>query len=163
MKKLIATIVVAVSFAGICHAQTSPLYKAAYSSNFKMADQSYADKILTVLKDFENNTLDNHIGWFADTVTMMLASGTMTKGKMENLNGAKQFRGSLSNYKLSLDAWVSLKSVDRDQNVVCVWETEEYTTADGKQVKESLQEVWGFNKDGKIDLMLQYAQAGGNM
>lgn len=163
MKKLIITVLVAVSCVGLCHAQQNPMYKAAYSSNFKMADQSYADKILTVLKDFENNTLDNHIGWFADTVTMMLASGKMTKGKMENLNGAKQFRGSLSNYKLSLDAWVSLKSVDRDQNVVCVWETEEYTGSDGKKVKESLQEVWGFNKDGKIDLMLQYVQAGGNM
>jgi len=163
MKKLIITVLVVVSYVGLCHAQQNPMYKAAYSSNFKMADQSYADKILTVLKDFENNTLDNHIGWFADTVTMMLASGKMIKGKTENLNSAKQFRGSLSNYKLSLDAWVSLKSVDRDQNVVCVWETEEYTGSDGKKVKESLQEVWGFNKDGKIDLMLQYAQAGGNM
>lgn len=163
MKKMIITVLVAASYVGLCHAQQNPMYKAAYSSNFKMADQSYADKILTVLKDFENNTLDNHIGWFADTVTMMLASGKMTKGKTENLNGAKQFRGSLSNYKLSLDAWVSLKSVDRDQNVVCVWETEEYTGSDGKKVKESLQEVWGFNKDGKIDLMLQYVQAGGNM
>jgi hypothetical protein len=163
MKKLIITLLVAVSLAGICHAQQAPLYKAAYSSNFKMADQSYADKIMTVLKDFENNTLDNHIGWFADTVTMMLASGNIMKGKTENLNGAKQFRGSISNYKVSLDAIVSLKCVDRDQNVVCVWTTEEYTTTDGKKVKESLQEVWGFDKDGKIDLMLQYAQVGGAM
>lgn len=163
MKKLIFTVLAAVSIAGVCHAQQNPIYKAGYSSNFKMADQSYADKILTVLKDFENNTLDNHIGWFADTVTMMLANGNMTKGKMENLNGARQFRGSLSNYKLSLDAIVSLKSVDRDQNVVCVWETEEYTGSDGKKVKQSLQEVWGFNKDGKISLMLQYVQAGGHM
>jgi len=163
MKKLIISLVVAVSLVGICHAQQVPIYKASYSSNFKMADQAYADKIMTVVKDFENNTLDNHIAWFADTVTMVLASGNILKGKTENLNGAKQFRGSISNYKLSLDAIVSLKSVDRDQNVVCVWTTEEYTTADGKKVKESLQEVWGFNKDGKIDLMLQYAQAGGAM
>ena len=163
MKKLIFTALVAVSIVGMCHAQQNPIYKAGYSANFKIADQSYADKILTVLKDFENNTLDNHIGWFADTVTMTLASGNTLKGKTENLNGAKQFRGSISNYKLSLDAIVSLKSVDRDQNVVCVWETEEYTGSDGKKVKESLQEVWGFNKDGKISLMLQYVQAGGNM
>jgi hypothetical protein len=163
VKKLIIITLVAVSFVGICHAQQNPIYKAGYSSNFTMADQAYADKILTVLKDFENNTLDNHIGWFADTVTMTLASGNVLKGKTENLNGAKQFRGSISNYKVSLDAIVNLKSVDRDQNVVCVWTTEEYTGSDGKKVKESLQEVWGFNKDGKIDLMIQYAQAGGSM
>lgn len=163
MKKLIILIVVAVSCAGICHAQQSAPYKASYSSNFKMADQTYADKVLALWKDFESNTLDSHVGWFADTVSMTLADGTTVKGKAENLAGAKQYRGSISNYKVTVDAWVSLKSVDRNQNVVCIWGTEEFTTADGKKVKQSLQEVWGFNKDGKIDLMLQYAMAGGMM
>ena len=163
MKRIIMIICVVASWVGIGHAQTSPLYKASYSSNFKMADQAYADKILTLWKDFENNTLDNHIGWFADTVSMVLSNGTMIKGKAENLASVKQFRGSISNYKVTVDAWVSLKCVDRDQNIVCVWGTEEYTMADGKKVKQSLQEVWGFNKDGKVDLMLQYVQAGGAM
>jgi hypothetical protein len=163
MRKLIMIICVAVSWAGIGHAQTNTLYKASYSSNFKMADQAYADKILTLWKDFENNTLDNHIAWFADTVSMTWSNGTTVKGKADNLAGAKKYRGSISNYKVTIDAWLSLKSVDRDQNVVCVWGTEEFTTADGKKVKQSLQEVWGFNKDGKVDLMLQYAQGGGAM
>ncbi|HZX57856.1 MAG TPA: hypothetical protein VFE54_03995 [Mucilaginibacter sp.] len=161
MRKLIMIICVAISWVGIGHAQDAP-YKASYSSNFKIADQAHANQVLTVWKDFENNTLDNHAGWFADTVSMTFANGTTVKGKAENLKGAKQYRGSLSNYKVTVDAWVSLKS-DRDENVVCVWGTEEFTTADGKKVKQGLQEVWGFNKDGKIDMMLQYAQGGGAM
>lgn len=161
MRKLIMIICVAISWVGIGHAQDAP-YKANYSSKFTIADQSYANKVLVLWKDFENNTLDKHLDWFADTVSMTFANGTTVKGKADNLKSVKQFRGSLSNYKVSIDAWVSLKS-DRNDNVVCVWGTEEYTMADGKKVKESLQEVWGFNKDGKIDLMLQYLQSGATM
>ncbi len=58
MRKLILIICVAVSWAGIANAQDAP-YKASYSSNFKIADPAYANKVLTIWKDFENNTLIN--------------------------------------------------------------------------------------------------------
>jgi hypothetical protein len=161
MKKLFLIILVIISWTGICHAQ-STLYKATYSSKFVIADQSYADKILTLWKDFENNKLDDHINWIADTVNMTLADGRTVKGKAENLAGVKAFRGSLKDMKITVDAWVSLKS-DRNENVVCIWGEEDYTDANGKHVKVSLHEVWGFNKDGKVSLMLQYAQSGGTM
>ncbi|MDB5111225.1 MAG: nuclear transport factor 2 family protein, partial [Mucilaginibacter sp.] len=64
---------------------------------------------------------------------------------------------SIQNYKVTVDAWLSVKSTDKNQNVVCVWGTEEYTDKNGKQVKSRTHEVWMFNKDGKVDLMLQYA------
>ena len=159
MKKIFMFFLLAIPFAAMSQAHSG--YTASYSSNFSIADPSYSEKILMLWKDFENNTLDNHTDMFADTVTMMLANGAMVKGKAENLAGAKQFRGSLKNYKAALDAWVSLKSTDKNQNVVCVWGSEEYTDKDGKQVKNRLQEVWAFNKDGKIDLMLQYAAPNG--
>ena len=60
MKKLIL-----VYFSGpfICRhmpgARRKCLTKQMYSSNFTMADPSYSEKILTLWKDFENNTLDN--------------------------------------------------------------------------------------------------------
>jgi hypothetical protein len=159
MKKLFIFFLMAMPFVAMSQAHSG--YTPSYSSSFVIADPSYSEKILMLWKDFENNTLDNHTDMFADTVTMMLANGAMVKGKAENLAGAKQFRSSLKNYKAGLDAYVSLKSTDRNQNVVCVWGTEEYTDKDGKQVKTRLQEVWAFNKDGKIALMLQYAAPGG--
>jgi hypothetical protein len=159
MKKLFIFFLLATPFAAMCQAHSG--YTASYSSNFTIANPSYSEKVLMLWKDFENNTLDNHADFFADTVTMMFTDGTMVKGKAENLSGAKQFRSSVTNYKASLDAWVSLKSKDRDQNVVCVWGDEAYTDKDGKAIKNRLQEVWGFNKDGKIDLLIQYSAPGG--
>lgn len=159
MKKFIMVTLVAFSCVGICRAQKAPLYKAAYSSNFTIADKAHANKILTLWKDFENNTLDKHIEWFADTVSMTLADGKTIKGKAENLKNVKEYRKGLSNYKVTVEAWVSLKSVDRDENVVCIWGNEEYTM-NGKKVKGSTHEVWGFNKDGKVSMMLQYGQGG---
>lgn len=163
MKKLMLAALATILFAGLCKAQdTKAPYKAEYSSNFTIADQSYANKVLTLWKDFEENALDRHIDWFADTVSISWMTGQTVKGKAENLQGAKAYRGALKNLKISLDASVSLKS-DRGDNVVCVWGTEEYTDQNGKKMVNHLQEVWGFNKDGKIDIMLQYARAGGSM
>ena len=162
MKKFIMITCLALSWAGVSYAQNSAPYKAGYSSNFKIADESYANKILTVWKDFENNTLDNHVDWFADTVSMTFMNGQKVKGRAENLAGAKTYRSSLKSYKVSMDAWVSLKS-DRGDNVVCVWATEDFIDSSGKHAVNHLQEVWTFNKDGKIDMMLQYGRAGGGM
>jgi hypothetical protein len=163
MKKLMLAAFAAILFAGLCKAQEAKMpYKAGYSSNFKIADQSFTNKILTLWKDYEENALDRHVDWFADTVSMSWMNGQTVKGKAANLSGAKAFRGTQSNLKISLDASVSLKS-DRGDNVVCVWGTEEFTDQNGKHVVNHLQEVWGFNKDGKVDMMLQYGRAGGDM
>ena len=158
MKKFMMVICVVVSWVGISHAQNgSGTYKAAYSSDFKMADQSYADKVLTLWKDYENNTLDKHLDWFADTVSMMTADGKNVKGKAENLAGVKAYRAAIKNYKVTVEAWMSVKSVDRNQNVVCIWGDEDFTDANGKHVMQRLHEVWAFNKDGKISMILQFA------
>ncbi|HJP63867.1 MAG TPA: hypothetical protein VJ844_10510 [Mucilaginibacter sp.] len=159
MKKLILITLMGVFCASLCHAQTAP-YKASYSSKFTIADQAHANKVLTLWKDFENNTLDKHIAWFADTVSITTADGKTVKGKAENLKGVKEYRKTMSKLKVTVDAWVSLKSTDHNENVVCVWGTEEFMM-NGKQVKQSIQEVWAFNKDGKISMMLQYAMMGG--
>lgn len=158
MKKLFILVLLAMPFAAMSQAHSG--YIPSYSSSFTIADPSYSEKILMLWKDFENNTLDNHLDMFTDTVSMMLANGAMIKGKAQNLTSVKEFRNSIKNYKVIVDAWVSLKSTDKNENVVCIWGTEEFTDKDGKQVKQRTQEVWKFNKDGKIDLMLQYAGGG---
>ncbi len=162
MKKLILAALVALSFVGICRAQSAKMpYTASYSSNFTMGDPSYSEKILTLWKDYENNTLDSHIDMLADTVTITLADGQTVKGKAENLARVKQFRGSIKDYKVSVDAWVSLKCTDRNQNVVCIWGDENFTDKDGKHVTSRIHEVWAFNNDGKVTLMLQFIGQGG--
>ena len=155
-------ICVAVSWVGMCHAQNSAPYKANYSSKFTIADESLGNKVLTLWKDYEDNALDRHLAWFADTVSMTMADGQTVKGIQANLAGVKAYRASLKNLKVSIDAWVNLKS-DKGDSFVCVWGSEDFTDQNGKHVVNNLQEVWGFNKDGKISMMLQYNRPGGSM
>lgn len=158
MKKLLMAILLALSVTAVCRAQGGKmLYTAGYSSNFTMADPSYSEKVLTLWKDYENNTLDKHADLISDTVTMHLASGQLIKGKAENLAGVKEYRASLKNLKVTVDAWMSIKSLDKDQNWVAIWGTEEFTDKDGKQVTMRQQEVWGFNSAGKVVAMMQFS------
>ena len=86
MKKLILAAVAAISFACLCKAQdTKAPYKAEYSSNFTIADQSYTNKILTVWKDYEENALDRHLDWFTDTVSISWMNGQTVKGKIADV------------------------------------------------------------------------------
>ena len=133
-------------------------YKATYSSNWVMAGSSYSNKVLACWKDFENNTLDKHAAWYADTLTVMFADSKAKKGKAENLADVKKFRSSIKDYKVSVRAWISMKSVDKGDNLVCIWGEESYTGGDGKKVAHGLHEVWVFNKDGKISTIVQFAR-----
>jgi len=81
MKRTIVAICLIVSWAGTIHAQNTAPYKANYSSKFTIADESYADKVLMLWKDFEDNQLDRHVDWFADTVSMTMANGQTVKAK----------------------------------------------------------------------------------
>ena len=156
MKKLILAILLALPFAAM-----SQTYTANYSSKFTLADPSYSDKILQLWKDFEINKLDQHADLLSDTVSMFLANGAVVKGKAENLKNVKEFRSSLKDYKVMVDAWMSVKSLDKGENIVLVWGDESFTDKDGKKVQQRVHEVWIFNSAGKIGLMLQYEGGGG--
>ncbi len=162
MKKLIPAALVALSFVGICQAQSSKLpYTATYSSDFTIGEPAYAEKIMALWKDYENNTMDIHADLFADSLFITLADGRTVQGKAQNLAGVKQFRSSLKDLKVNVDAWLSLKSTDRGQNVVCVWGVENYTDKDGTHLSTRVHEVWVFNKDGKVAFMTQFTGQGG--
>ena len=130
-------------------------YKAGYSSEFKMGNPANAKMILELWKDWDDNAFDRH-NYMADTLVMYLPDGNVIKGKDSCLAGAKRYRGSMSSATSSLDAWIPLKSVDRNENWVAVWGTETDTYADGKTEKRELHEIWRINKDGKVDFMKQY-------
>jgi hypothetical protein len=55
---------------------------------------------------------------------------------------------------------MSLKSLDKDENVVCVWGNETFIDKDGKEYSQRVHEVWGFNSAGKVSMMLQYSGMG---
>jgi hypothetical protein len=138
------------------------LYTADYSSSFKIGDDANARKILELWKDWDDNKLDRH-DYFSDTVAMYFPDGSTVKGKKEAYEGAVKYRASQGTVKSTVHAWVPLRSTDKNQDVVCIWGKEEATAADGKVTVQELQEVWGFNKDGKIVWFRQYSAKHGEI
>ena len=137
-------------------------YKADYSADFKIGNNSYSKMILDLWKDWDDNQLDRH-NYFADTIVGMFADGNISKGKQAFVADGKKFRSTQVTAKSTIHAVVPLWSNDRNENVVCVWGTEEHTLADGKKETSDLHEVWWFNKDGKITMLRQWAAKFGPM
>ncbi len=133
---------------------TNP-YTASYSSNFVIGNPAHTNMIVDMWKDWDDNAFDRHNYW-ADTITVYLPDGTVLKGRDSTLAGAKRFRGSLKSAKSTIDAWVPLRSTDRNEDWVAIWGTETDTWPDGRVEKMQIHEVWRINKDGKIDLMRQF-------
>lgn len=141
---------------GMSMDNTSYPYTANYSSNFAIGKPEQAKMILDLWKDWDDNLLDRH-DYMADTLVMFFSDGTMMKGKDSCLAAAKRFRGSLTSATSSLDAWIPLRSLDRNQDWVALWGSETDVFPDGKTTKRDVQEIWRINQDGKVVFMKQYA------
>ncbi|MGI8581547.1 MAG: hypothetical protein ACR2KX_05110 [Chitinophagaceae bacterium] len=131
-------------------------YTASYSSNFVIGNPAHTKMIVDLWKDWDDNAFDRH-DYMADTLVMYLPDGTVTKGKAANAEGAKKFRGGLTSSKSTIDAMIPLRSTDRNEDWVAMWGTETNTWPDGKVETRQIHEVWRINKDGKVNLMRQFA------
>jgi hypothetical protein len=130
-------------------------YTPTYSSNYVIGNPAHSKMIVDLWKDWDDNAFDRH-DYYADNLIMVLPDGTVTKGKAANLEAAKTFRSSLKSSKSTIDAWVPLKSTDRNENWVAMWGTETNTWPDGRVEMRDIHEIWRINEDGKVDLMRQF-------
>jgi hypothetical protein len=137
-------------------AQINYPYTAEYSSRFEIGNPAYSKMILDLWKDWDNNQPDMHQDYFSDTIVFQAPDGMVIQGKENFLSAGKEQRNKFSNVKSSLEVWIPLRSVDKDEDWVAVWGREEDTDKDGKQSTTMLHEIWGFNKDGKIVFFRQY-------
>lgn len=131
-------------------------YTAEYSSQFEIGNPAYSKMILELWKDWDNNQLEMHQDYFSDTITYEAPTGEVIKGKEKFVANGRQYRDLYSNVKSSIEVWIPLRSVDKDEDWVAVWGREDDTDKDGKVTATMIQEVWGFNKDGKIVFYRQY-------
>ena len=133
-------------------------YPVNYSSDFEIGDAKYAQTVLDLWKDFDNNTFDNHKDAFADSVKMEFPDGSQMNGPRDSIiAGAKAYRSSLKNVASSIDAVTTLKPKGKDETWVCVWGKEVDTHNNNKVDSIYYQENWMFDKDGKIAYMSQYS------
>lgn len=133
-------------------------YTPTYSSSFEMGNSKNAESILALYKDWDNGNLDPTKGAFADSVSFFLNDGSMVMGKRDTAVAAMQnYRNMFSAIKNTVHAVFPVRTTDKNEDWVCIWATEVFTDKKGKVDSIQLQETWRFNKEGKIDLLYQYA------
>jgi hypothetical protein len=135
-------------------------YPVSYSSDFAIGDSKYAQTVLELWKDYDNNTFDKDADDFSDSVSMDFPDGSTVKGKDSAMTSAKTYRSSLKNAVSSVEAITTLKPNGKDETWVCVWGKEVDTHQDGKMDSIYLNENWMFNKDGKVAYMSQLMAKG---
>lgn len=131
-------------------------YTALYSSQFQMADPKYSAIVLNAWKKYDDNMLDATKDFLADTMSATLPDGTVLKGRDSFIQRIKSFRGGFTSAKSEVVAYMSVRSIDKGDNIVFIWGTETDTKSDSTLQKTDLHEVWGFNKDGKVDFFKQF-------
>ena len=121
------------------------------STSITLGNPAYSQKVLWAWKYYDDNTLDKAADLVADDVFATLPDGTVMKGKDNLMKGLKDYRNSFASAVSTVDACVTLKSPDvKDREVVTIWGTETDTNKDGTVSKVHLNEVWFFNKEGKL-------------
>jgi len=135
-------------------------YTADYSSKFEMGNPKNALTILQLYKDWDNNTLNNSKSSFAEmNDTLVFYDGTMLAGSRDSIVAVSdRMRAGMGTVQSVVHAWLPLRSVDRNEDWVIVWVKELRTDAKGKKDSTELQETWRLDKDGKANLLYQYAQ-----
>ncbi len=109
-------------------------YKASYSSSFTISDNAKNEQlVLQSYKDWEDNKIQNGSAYLGDTVAMDFANGRhLVAPRDAVMKEWQNFRDSLSNIKLDINAVVNLHSTDKNTDWVCVWYREIDTYKTGK-------------------------------
>lgn len=131
-------------------------YTAAYSSQFTIGNPNHARIVLQLWKAWDNGTIDQNTSLLADTMTMETADGMIMRGLDSFLIGAKQYRAMYPSIASTVEAYMPLRSNDRNESWVAIWGSEKATGTDGKVTTNRLQEIWRINRDGKVDYIRQY-------
>ena len=155
---ILATTILLASFSFNLYAQkgatpvksTDQPYKVQ-ATKLTMGNPAYSQKVLWAWKYYDNNTLDKAADLFADDIIGTLPDGTMIKGKDNFIKGMQGYRSSFASVVSDVAACVALKTPDDPQReVVSIWGMETDTSKDGTVTKVHLNEVWFFNKQGKV-------------
>jgi ketosteroid isomerase-like protein len=121
------------------------------ATKIALGNQALAQKVLWAWKYYDDNTVDKAADLFTDDAFATLPDGSAFKGKDNLMKAFKDYRNSFASAVSTVDAVVTLKSPDvPDREVVTIWGTETDTNKDGSVSKVHLNEVWFFNKEGKV-------------
>ena len=131
-------------------------YEIGYSSQFDIGNTQHSKIILDLWKDFDAGDVSVHKDYMADSVEMIFTDGSRMHATRDSIIASTNgYRSQFSSVKSTVDAVVPLRSTDKNEDWVTVW-GKEIHTRNGKTDSVDLHEVWRFNKNGKVDFMMQY-------
>ena len=134
-------------------------YEITYSSKFEIGDPRLSQKVLELWKDFDNGDISKHRDYFADSVRLLFPDGSSMFNTRDSVIAATNaYRGMYSSVASKVEAVLPTRIIDKDENWVSVWGVETHT-ANGKTDSAYLHESWRFNKEGRIDFMMQYLRS----
>ena len=135
-------------------------FTPSYSSSFEIGNPAHSALILQgSWKDWETNNLDNMKNWIADTIVAFHSNGNTLYGADSMIANWKRVRARYTSVIDTVQAVISTRSTDRNEEWVLVWAKEINTTADGKKDTVEIMETWKMNKAGKADLLFQYERS----
>ena len=133
-------------------------YPINYSSQFEIGDPQHVKMVQDLWKHWDNNTLDEASGFFADSVTMQFHDGFIMHASRDSITAVgKKQRGKFARVTSSIDACVALRSIDKDEEWVCIWGKEVTEEVKGKIDSLHLQENWRLDKNGKVAQLVQFS------
>lgn len=128
--------------------------KASYSSDFTIGNTAHGDAVVKLWKMYDENNFSDP-SMFADSVTVIFPGYRATLHRDSLVAMVSAERSAMDSCHSELDAIVPLKPGNKNESVVCIWGTEN-TVIKGTRKQRDLQEVWGFNEEGKVTWMKQY-------
>ncbi|WP_336514593.1 hypothetical protein [Pollutibacter soli] len=132
-----------------------------YSASFEMDSAANVETVLALWREFVDGDLSKSSPHFADTVSFFFADGSMAMGAKDKLiKEMQQYRNSIKKVETKVEAVMGVKSTDKNEHWVSIWGVDFRTDDKGKTDTVSLQETWGFNKDGKVTMMFQAQRKG---
>jgi len=136
-------------------------FTPAYSVSFVMDSAKNTETILSLWKAWKDGDLSVGRQHFADSVAMFFPDGSSMAGPADSvMKNTQAYRSSFKSVEVTVDAAFAVKSTDRNESWVAIWGSEIITQMNGTKDTISQQETWRFNKEGKIDFMIQAQRKG---
>jgi hypothetical protein len=138
-------------------------YQGILASDLKLGDPKKTVEVMEMYKILEaGKSVDSLLlPYFADTVTSISFDERKFHGTAADFTKrVSDFRAQFKSLNEEFITFVSLRSDEKDLDLVSVWFKERVVRNNGKADSTLYQENWRFNKDGKIYYRTAFARYG---
>jgi hypothetical protein len=138
-------------------------FQATLASDLKLGNPQNTVKVMEMYKILEaGKSVDSLLlPYFAETVTSIAFDEKKFEGpSAEFVKKVSGFRSQFKSLNEEFITFLSLRSDEKDLDLVSVWFKERVVRNNGKADSTMYQENWRFNKEGKIYYRTAFARYG---